>query len=299
MRPTAVNFIGAGNLGKTIATLIAKQSTIVIQGVCNSSLESSQQAINLIGQGTAYGNIIDLPPADITFITTPDNDIETCCHILSTSKQLKPSSIIVHCSGSLSSDVLSAVKIQNCHVASTHPMRSFANPEISIREYEGTYCAIEGDEDAITILQPLFLKIGSITYTIDRSKKAMYHAAGVFASNYLIAIAERSQYCLKQAGVDNGTAINITLSLMQGTLKNLEITESPEKSLTGPIKRGDIETIKKHLKAMPNKRLSDLYKSLGLATVRVAKLKNNKAQEIESLLSADDSEYQPTIKAKL
>ncbi|MCB1454676.1 MAG: DUF2520 domain-containing protein [Rhizobiaceae bacterium] len=298
MRNISINFIGAGNLGKTIAHLIRRHETATIQGICNSTLESSQKAIQFIGEGAAFSKITDLPPCDITFITTADDNIQQCCEILSTSNLLKPGSIVLHCSGSLSSEILSSSKVKGCFTASAHPMRSFANPAVSINQYKGTYCAIEGDTDAISTVRTLFTKIGSTTFEIERTKKSIYHTAGVFASNYLVAIAERSQNCLEQAGVEKELAIRITLNLMQGTLKNLEFTLSPEDSLTGPIKRGDKETVKKHLRAISDKRLSTLYRSLGLATLNVANLPNEKAKEIESLLTSEE-EPQPILHAKL
>jgi prephenate dehydrogenase len=87
-KPT-VNIIGAGKLGKTIMKLIVLKEAGTVQGVCNSSLSSSKAAVEFIGQGKAYANISNLPAADITFITTPDDSIEKCSIELSQSKTLK------------------------------------------------------------------------------------------------------------------------------------------------------------------------------------------------------------------
>ena len=104
MPRTQVNFIGCGRLGKTIASLLVKNQAATIRGVVNSSLASSNKAIQFIGQGKAFEKISKLPPADIYFITTHDDIIQRVCDELAIA--LKSGAIVVHCSGALSSDVL-------------------------------------------------------------------------------------------------------------------------------------------------------------------------------------------------
>ena len=289
MRTLRINFIGAGNLGKTIARLLVLNNAGSIEGVCNRSLESSITAVQFIGQGKAYTSLSHLPPADLVFITTPDDLIEQCANQLSQSDSLNPGTIVVHCSGTISSSLLNSVKAKGCHVASVHPMRSFANPSISVERYSGTFCAIEGDEKATEILFDLFKKIGSVPFKLDGQKKALYHAAGVFASNYLVAICDKALHCLEEAGVNDEIGMQIILSLMNGTLQNLQSTLSTEKALTGPIKRGDSNTISKHLDAFSDDATASLYKSLGLATVEIAKLPSDKEEEIKEILSSESA----------
>lgn len=286
---STINIIGAGNLGKTIGKLIFTHDVGFIQEICNTSTKSGIEAASFIGQGEVK-TISELLPADITFITTPDDQIELCCQQLSKSSKLKKNSIVVHCSGSLSSEVLKTVREKGCFVASVHPMRSFAKPDISFKQYSGTYCAIEGDYEATNVLEELFTKIGSVVYAINKDKKSAYHAAGVFASNYLVTLCQNSLLCLKDAGVENDMSMKIIASLMQSTLNNLETTLSPDKSLTGPIKRGDINTITKHLSALPEP-LSNLYKTLGLATLNIAHLSEDVEKKIAELLSPKEKPH--------
>lgn len=280
-----INIIGAGNLGKTIAKLIVTNRAGNIQGICNSTLNSAKNAAEFITEGKCFEKIQDLPPSDITFIATPDNILQDCCKELAKSENLQPGSIIVHFSGALTSKILESVKIKSCFIASIHPMRSFAQPEISVLKYNPTYCAFEGDQQAIESLQKTFQMIGSITFQINSDKKSFYHSSGVFASNYLIVLFKTAISCLEEAGVETEIAFKLILSLMQGTLNNLESTLSPEKSLTGPIKRGDDKTIIDHLNSLESKNLSNLYKQLGLAALNIAGLKKEKEEEIRLLLS--------------
>ena len=276
-----VNFIGAGKLGKNIAKQIVVNKAATIQGICNS--RSGVDAVNFIGQGRIYKSINALPPADLTFITTPDDDIQTCCEKLAKSNNLRKESIVVHCSGALTSDQLISVKKKNCSVASAHPLRSFI--EENTLQSGDAHCAIEGDKDAVERLSQLFSAIGYLVYPVDRSKKIIYHAAGVFASNYLVTLYESALFCLKEADIEDITAMKMTINLMKNTLENIEITQSAERSLTGPIKRGDLNTISQHLRVLSKMELSELYKKLGLMTLNIANLPTLKKEKMKKALS--------------
>ncbi len=281
-----MNIIGAGNVGKTLGKLFFTRELVHIAGIINQSPDSTSQAIRFIGSGQAYTAIKDMPAADITLITTADDSIARICLELCKT-DIKPGSIVMHCSGTLSSDVLIALKARGALIASVHPLRSFADPERSFEQYAGTYCAMEGDEGALRVIKPLFTAIGSMVFMVNKEKKAVYHTAGVYACNYLVTLAEQATRCLEEAGLDNSLATDIMLSLMQGTLFNLQQSRSPEKSLTGPIQRGDIATIQAHLAMITEQNQRALYAALGKATVELSahdiQTKQNIAQTLQGL----------------
>ncbi len=279
-----INIIGAGKLGKSIAKLIVKNQAGSIQGICNSSLHSSQEAVSFIGAGMPFHEIDDLPSADITFITVPDDKIKDICDKLSHAKNFPSSSVVVHCSGLLTSDILNAARYKGCSVASIHPMRSFAEPKISVEQFIGTYCAIEGSVEAEKIIGDIFQKIGGKIIHIEKNNKSFYHAAGVIASNYLITLTHHAIESLKNAGIEHEKSVDMILNLMTGTLINLSKTKSPTESLTGPIKRGDVETIKKHMLAIQNSNLKKLYTVMGELTLNLTNHDHQKKQSIQDAL---------------
>ena len=281
----SLNIIGAGNVGQTLGYLLLKQGVVQLGSICNSSNESNHRAIQFMGGGTPCSFIRDLPPADLTLITTPDAMISSVCTALSANKYLKSGSIVMHCSGALTADdALNSVELKGCYTASLHPMRSFANPSVSIEHYAGTYCAMEGDPNALSVIQTLFHAIGSITYLINPDKKTIYHAAGVYASNYLVVLAELASTCLAEAGVDNQHAVSAITTLMQSTLSNLKTTRSPAQSLTGPIKRGDVDTIQLHLNALQTNTQRQVYRTLGAAALTLTTLDESTTRAIEHVL---------------
>lgn len=279
-----VNIIGAGRLGKTIGHLLVRSQLVKIGAICNRSRASSVTAIKFIGQGKYFPRISDLPPADITLITTPDALISTACEELGRNPNIKTGSIVLHCSGSLTSDVLVSIRERGCYLASAHPMTSFAKPELSIEQYSGTYCAMEGDKEALSCIRLLFNSIGSTTYEIDKTKKSSYHAAGVFASNYLVTLAQQALSCMREAGVENEMAMHVITNIMQHTVFNLEMTLSPEQSLTGPIKRGESATISKHMASLKDPEQKHLYAALGKATIHLTDHSTEEKKKLQELL---------------
>lgn len=290
-----INIIGAGNLGKTLGHLLVKHQLVRVNGICNTSELSSLKAIEFIGEGNYYPTIAALPEADITFITVPDDLIPKACEELTKNPFLKPGSIVIHCSGSLNSDLLLTLKNRGCFIASIHPMHSFAKPELSVVRYKGSYCAFEGDPEATSLIAELFNGIGSVSYPISKDKKSLYHAAGVMASNYLVTLAQQALLCMEEADVDNEMAMQVITNIMKGTLSNLENTKSPKQALTGPIRRGDRSTIEKHMEAFTADEQRDVYAILGKATLQLTNHEPEIKEQIKEALQLTEPEQKPNL----
>ncbi|MDC1145211.1 DUF2520 domain-containing protein [Porticoccaceae bacterium] len=283
---TTLSCIGAGRLGKTICRLLS--ATASIQQIVNRSLASSQRAVDFIGSGVA-APITDLQPANIWLIATPDSQIETAYKQLQASGALDQGAIVFHCSGSISAAVLNSNN-SDIHVASVHPIHSFADPQKSLSHFPGCHCAIEGQPDAVEVLQTLFESIGALPFVIDSQHKALYHSATVMACNYLVSLMQASQQILTAAGVDdrNGNPLE---SLIRQTLDNYLDTNATS-ALTGPIARGDVKTVASHLDALRQETdgvlWQQVYTALGKATLPIASQQGQASisdlQQIKELL---------------
>lgn len=295
-----INFIGCGKLGKTLAKLLHANKLAELNGIVNSSLASAVAAVKFIGAGTAYNSIDELPPADLHFITTSDDTIAAACNKLVPENILKAGNIVIHCSGSLSSEILAAAKNIGCHTASIHPIKSFASPEESVNSFFGTYCAIEGDEDAIAVVQALFEKMGAVVICVNKENKNLYHTAAVLANNYLVTLHYQAVQCYKESGIDEATAKKITSMLMSNSLNNLN-NLTHQNTLTGPIQRGDTQTVKNHLEALKSNRfIRQIYSWLGLGTLQLTKHSDDKKEEFVKLFEvASSSAVTPTASTKM
>ena len=126
---------------------------------------------------------------------------------------------------------------------------------------------MEGDPAALSILEPIFHALGAITFCIEKEKKSLYHTAGVFASNYLVTLAQQAVDLLTQADLEKNKALIMILRLMQGTLDQMAHCQSPKHALTGPLQRGDLSTIKSHLLSLSDDQQRTLYSLLGNMTI--------------------------------
>lgn len=268
-----VSCIGGGRLGTTLCRLLLEQQSdirISIGQLLNNSFESSLKAVEFIGDGSAVKDRERLKPADLWLITTPDNAIQEVCEALSESGVLAPGNIVLHCSGSLSSKII-RLPDQQCYRASVHPIHSFADPLISLSTFAGSSCAVEGDDQATGLLTQLFSSIGGNCFPIQSAQKALYHAATVMACNNLVALLAMSKQMLAEADIDQGQQDQILNPLIRQTVDNYLNNTDPAAVLTGPISRGDHNTVEAHLDALSSlSQWRNAYAALGEVAVGLA-----------------------------
>ena len=139
---------------------------------------------------------------------------------------------------------------------------------VDVEVFKGTYCAFEGSKLALEKLLPLFRAIDSQLFLIEKNDKALYHAASVFASNYLVTLASMAEVCYKKAGLSSKLAKILTRALMAQTFSKIQCLDESSAALTGPLQRGDKNTLNKHLQALkPFFFFLFVYKNLARATL--------------------------------
>jgi len=158
-----------------------------------------------------------------------------------------------------------------CKTASIHPIHSFADPQISVSSFSNTYCAAEGDDKALEIIIPLFAAIGAKIFKITAEAKTSYHAALVFASNYLVSLVEVSLKLFENAGIHRSLALDSIQPILLNTIDNIHQLGT-RAALTGPIARRDTETIASHLEELIHfdSDTQALYKALGRIALAIS-----------------------------
>ncbi len=293
MSTPRINIIGSGKLGRTLIRLFTDHHLVTSGDFYNRRAEHSISAIEFCGDGRLCHSIQEMNDADIWLIATPDDAIADIATALADQNKPWSNKLIFHASGLHSSELLEPLKNRGAIVASAHPAHSFANPEHSIESFQGTTCTMEGDESAIKQLDVLFTQIGSSVIQIPAAGKALYHAATVMASNYLVALQQCAFELLEQVGFEQADASQIIQPLMAQSLHNTAQSD-PVDALTGPIVRGDIQTLSTHLKVIA--KLSPehlvLYKTLGTAALNLAKnqhkLEDASLAEMAALFSLNE-----------
>lgn len=282
-RTSTLNIVGCGNLGKTLAYLWNKNQQFHIAQICNTHIDSAERACQFIGAGQ-ISKFDTLSPSDNWLIATPDEKIESVCIELLNQHLIQPGNVVFHCSGSKSTQALLHAKQIGAAVASIHPIKSFADPAQAVTDFSGTYCGTEGDASALQQLKPAFESIGGHCITINPEQKMLYHTAAVFASNYLVALIEQSIQTYEKAGIPRETAVTLLKPITTGTLNNI-LNHGTHHALTGPIKRGDHDTVNKQLNACQqwDKNAAEIYISLGRVALSLSQNQQDKGIQPQAL----------------
>ena len=275
-----LNVVGCGKVGKALARLWTRHGVFQVLSILNRTLQSGEAAAEFVGAGRAVRGFAELAKADLVMISAADEAIVDCCRGLCIAGALGRGTIVFHCSGSLASAVLEPARSQGAWIASVHPVKSFADPAMAAGSFPGTFCAVEGDPQACAVLRAAIHGCDGIPFAIEPRLKTIYHAATVFASNYLVALMEIGLRCLEKSGVARETALQILCPLAAGTVANVGEL-GPERALTGPIARGEASVVAKQCEALGpwDAMIQDLYKSLGRVALELAAAQGTAAPE--------------------
>ena len=270
MVPT-LNIVGAGKVGRVLGRLFAASGAFSVQDVLTRSQGSADEATRFIGVGRAVTRLDQMRAADAWMLAVTDDQIGPVCDQL-VAAGLPGGGVLFHCSGAKSSLDLQLAAEAGAATASVHPVRSFADPAQVAERFDGTFCGIEGDVRALALLGPALAAIGARAVPIDAAAKTVYHAASVFASNYLVTVMDAALRAYQAAGMSEETARALAGPLATETLENV-LRMGPGRALTGPIARGDMATVARQQSALDgwDGATGELYRALALATVDLAR----------------------------
>lgn len=221
------------------------------------------------------------PGTTALFLTVPDDVLPGIIQAVAALGDTTEECAAFHCSGALSVDVLEPLHARGYKVGSIHPLQSLAHPVTGAERLSGSWFAVSGESEATGVARRLVSALDGTPLSIPVSRRPLYHAAAVVASNYLPVLLALSARLLVLAGVDPDEAIAALLPLMRGTLENVaELGLAP--ALTGPIARGDVETVRMHLRALPE-REARLYRDLGREAVELAEARGLNGETVAIL----------------
>ena len=272
-----LNLVGAGHVGRALGRLFAAGGAFTVQDVLTRNEASAREAVDFIGAGRACASLAQMRPADVWMLAVGDDAIVPACAALANSGQLA-GAVVFHCSGAKASGELQAASAAGAHVASVHPIRSFADPQAVAADFAGTFCGIEGDAQALALLEPAFMAIGARLVRIDPAAKTVYHAAAVFASNYLVTVVDAALRAYEAAGVPASVARELARPLATEALANV-FRLGPEAALSGPVARGDFATVARQQDAVTrwDAATGRLYEALVPPTAELARRKRGEA----------------------
>jgi len=235
-----------------------------------------------------------LPPiaarASHIVIAVPDDAIPTVAAKLAIGGL--SGAIVLHTSGAAGPDALNALREAGNSVGVLHPLQTVPSVERGVQTLPGATWALAGDEPAVAWANKLVARLGGRVLAIDPQRWPHYHAAAVMACNYQVTLVDSALELMEIAGVERATALDALAPILRATIENI-LTVGPDKSLTGPIARGDIGTVRRHLTALETAATAtrSLYLAAGLRTIPIAErtgLPPDAARELARALGSQE-----------
>lgn len=281
-----IGFIGSGRAAKGLGLYFSSSGTKV-SGYFDKENIKREEAAKLTGTKN-FENLNELiESSKIIFISTGDDFIQEAAKELK-EKLGNKKRIIGHLSGLHDSKMLKEIlPAESCF--SFHPVHSFSGEKDDIDALAKAVFTLEGDKEAVAAILDEVKPLGNKIIRINSEDKVLYHGACVIASNYITTLLYKSMKIFKDIGISENEAKEILEPLVKGAVENT-FKKGPDKSLTGPIARGDSDTVLKHLKDF-NKyddKTAKMYKIIANETLELASIEllkdNMKINELKLLL---------------
>jgi predicted short-subunit dehydrogenase-like oxidoreductase (DUF2520 family) len=262
----SLNIVGAGHVGRALGRVFAARGIFAVQDVLTRSQAGARAAVAFIGAGQPVDALGWMRPADVWMLAVSDDRIAEVAAALAQAHDVN-GAVVFHCSGAKASAELAPLRAGGAAIASVHPVRSFADPAGVASDFAGTWCGVEGDSAALARLVPAFEAAGARIVAIDPAAKTVYHAASVFASNYLTTVLDAALRAYQAAGIPEPVARELIGPLAGETLANV-LRLGAARALSGPIARGDEATVARQQAAVDawDGPTGQLYAALADAT---------------------------------
>ncbi|MEX1006521.1 MAG: DUF2520 domain-containing protein [Acidimicrobiia bacterium] len=256
----AFALVGPGRAGTTLAVAMTLRgwTPIAIAGRAPDA-PSVLRAAELLG-APARDVVAAGVDADLVLVAVPDAAIaETAAAI---APGLRSGALVLHLSGACTLDELHKLRVArpDVELGSLHPLQSFPSVDAGLARLAGSWCAVDGPPE----VERLAISLGMRPFRVRDADRVAYHAAATVASNHLVALLGQATRIADAVGVPPAAL----LPLVRATLDNVEAL-GPESALTGPVARGDVDTVLRHLDALPDDERS-AYRALAEQARRLA-----------------------------
>ena len=259
-------FVGPGRVGLAFGYALWQVEAVSELTYCGRAPDPPSHP--LFNQGGArYVHGLTRPPEGTTavFLTVPDDVLPEMAMALAGQGKAPGEVPAMHVSGAFATDVLAPLHRQGYVPGTLHPLQAVAHPVTGAERLRNCWWSVSGGAVVKATARRLLLPLGGRQLMVPATQRPRYHAAAVLVSNYFPVVLAAGARILVQAGIDPDEAVKALVPLARGTVENVR-EMGPAGALTGPVARGDLETLALHLRVLEDER--DLYVGLGREVVR-------------------------------
>lgn len=236
------------------------------------------------GVATSSGALpVEMSGANVVIVCVRDPQLDEAMEeVMAAAKSglVQRGTVILHTSAIAEPEGLRALSDAGLPGGTFHPLVPFSDPEVSSELLRKGWIGIDGENAAKNASRRLAGHLGARTLDIPPGKKPAYHAAAVISSNFPVVLASVAGHLMHDIGIPDSSAYQAVESLMSGALANMKHV-LPDDALTGPVVRGDADTVGKHLRALQGHgAASEVYRALSVAAVEIAQQRGVDAKKL-------------------
>ena len=284
-----VGVVGTGRAGSVIGAALKRAGHQV--KACTAVTDLSKLRAEALLPGVAILSIEEtVADRDLILLSIPDDVLAQVVSGLAATNAVSPGTFVLHLSGRYGIDILRPLTELGCLPLALHPVMTFTGTSIDLNRLSACPFGVTTHPTLRPVAETLVMEMGGEPVWVPEASRSLYHAALTFGANNLMTLVNQTSELLESAGITNPEAL--VAPLLSASLDNA--LRNGDSALTGPIARGDAETVREHLGVLANfdPAVTQAYRSLArLTAVRALAAGVLQPQSAENLLTmlADES----------
>jgi predicted short-subunit dehydrogenase-like oxidoreductase (DUF2520 family) len=297
---STIGVVGAGRVGAVLAAALRAVGHDVVAVAGESDASRARIAVLLPGVPTLKPSAV-ARACEVLFLTVPDDMVSNVASMLSASGAIRPGQYVVHTSGRHGLAVLVETAEVGALPMAIHPAMTFTGTSLDFARLVGCAFGVTAGPDERGFAEQLVGDLGGRPMWIPEGRRSLYHAGLAHGANHLVTLVSEAMEILAASGVDDPAA---TLRpLLTAALENsLDLGDA---ALTGPIVRGDANTVRDHLADLADNAPQALPSYIALARATLSRVVTDgrvlpiRAAKIARLLDDAEASMSPTSAAFL
>jgi predicted short-subunit dehydrogenase-like oxidoreductase (DUF2520 family) len=281
--PPRIAFIGAGRVALALARGFARAGLPVVAAASRTRASAAALAAAVPGCRVESDLQSAIDAADLVFLTVPDDAIAP------TARELgwRTGVAVVHASGATEVSALAAAAERGASIGGFHPLQNFTDPDVALAGLPGCVAAIEAEEPLLGTLDALAGALAMRPIRLPAGARALYHCAGSFAAPFIVALLHEGVRIWRGFGLSEADALAALVPLARGTLDGVARSGTVQ-GLAGPISRGDVGTVERHVRALDglDDATAAFYRTLAARVIPIAREKGTLSDERAVRLAA-------------
>ncbi len=247
--PGGVAIIGPGRLGQALGKVL-RQAGVPVRLVAGRERRRAERAVRFIGGGraVAWGDP-EIAEAAVVVLTVADSAIGPVARQLAGLRSDWRGRVTLHTCGSLGPEALQPLRARGAAVGVLHPFQAVPQPSAGARSLRGCYWNVDGDAPARTVARQWVKRLDGRHFRILPGRQALYHLAAFLVCPTTLTLMDQSEKWLRRAGVPRRMIRGMLAQFVSETARNYQAFGG-RRALTGPVVRGDWQTVRKHLRVL-------------------------------------------------